>query len=56
MVVTFGYAAFLMGPALIGFLVRELGLHHAMLVPAALCTSILLLAVTMPRSDTDIKG
>jgi MFS family permease len=55
-VVTFGYAAFLMGPAVIGFLERQLGLHHAMVVPAILCVSILLLAVTMPRSDTDLKG
>jgi MFS family permease len=55
-VVTFGYAAFLMGPGLMGFVVRQLGIHHAMVVPAALCAGILLLAVTMPKSDADIKG
>ncbi len=55
-VVTFGYAAFLMGPALIGFLVSRLGLHHAMIVPSALCAGIVLLAATMPKSDADLKS
>jgi MFS family permease len=53
-VVTFGYAAFLMGPAVIGFLVRHLGIHHAMAVPAVLCAAIIALAATMPRSDDDL--
>jgi MFS family permease len=53
-VVTFGYAAFLMGPAVIGFLVRHLGIHHAMAVPAVLCAGIIALAATMPRSDDDL--
>src|SRR3954447_20682006 len=53
-VVTFGYAAFLSGPAVIGFLVNHLGIHHAMAVPALLCTGIVGLAVTMPRSDEDL--
>ena len=30
MVVTFGYAAFLIGPAVVGFLVSHLGIQHAM--------------------------
>ena len=55
-VVTFGYAAFLAGPALIGFLVAHLGLHHAMVVPAVLCAGIVGLAATMPRSDADLAG
>jgi MFS family permease len=55
-VVTFGYAAFLIGPALIGFLVSELGLHHAMIVPSALCAGIVFLAATMPKSDADLKS
>jgi len=55
-VVTFGYAAFLMGPGLMGFVVRQLGIHYAMVVPAALCVGILYLAVTMPKSDADLKG
>jgi MFS family permease len=53
-VVTFGYAAFLMGPAVIGFLVRHLGIHHAMAVPAVLCAGIIALAATMPKSDDDL--
>ena len=55
-VVTFGYAAFLMGPAVIGFLVQQLGLHHAMIVPAVLCAGIVFLAATMPKSDADLKS
>jgi MFS family permease len=53
-VVTFGYAAFLAGPAVVGFLVRHLGIHHAMAVPAALCAGIIVLAATMPDSDDDL--
>lgn len=55
-VVTFGYAAFLIGPGVIGFVVHQLGLHHAMIVPAVLCAGIVLLAATMPSSDADLKG
>jgi predicted MFS family arabinose efflux permease len=54
-VVTFGYAAFLLGPAVVGFLVEHLGIHHAMAVPAALCAGIIALAATMPRQDTDLS-
>lgn len=55
-VVTFGYAAFLAGPAVVGFLVRHLGIQHAMAVPALLCVGIVFLALTMPRSDEDLGG
>lgn len=48
-VVTFGYGAFLTGPALIGFLVRHLGIQHTMAVPATLCLALLVLAAAMPR-------
>jgi MFS family permease len=54
-VVTFGYAAFLVGPAFVGFLVNQLGIHHAMAVPAALCAGIIALASTMPRSDVGLS-
>jgi len=54
-VVTFGYAAFLAGPAIIGFLVTQLGLHHAMAVPAVLCAGIVGLAATMPKNDADLS-
>jgi MFS family permease len=55
-VVTFGYAAFLMGPAVVGFLVRHLGIQHTMAVPALLCAGIIALAATMPRSDADLAA
>lgn len=55
-VVTFGYAAFLMGPAVVGFLVRNLGVQHAMVVPAVLCAGIIALAATMPRTDADLAA
>ena len=54
-VVTFGYAAFLAGPAIVGFLVTQLGLHHAMAVPAVLCAGIIGLAATMPKNDADLS-
>ena len=53
-VVTFGYAAFLIGPALVGFLVAQLGIHRTMAVPAVLCLAIVALAATMPRQDADL--
>jgi MFS family permease len=53
-VVTFGYAAFLMGPAVIGLLVSGLGLHHAMAGPAVLCAAIAGFAVLMPKTDDDL--
>ena len=53
-VVTFGYAAFLAGPAVVGFLVNHLGLHHTMAVPALLCAGIVGLAATMPKNDVDL--
>ena len=53
-VVTFGYAAFLAGPAIVGFLVNHLGLHHTMAVPAVLCLGIAGLAVIMPKHDDDL--
>ena len=53
-VVTFGYAAFLIGPALVGFLVSQLGIQQAMAVPAVLCVGIVALAATMPKQDADL--
>ena len=55
-VVTFGYAAFLMGPAVIGFLVDQVGIQQAMIVPALLCVAIVTLARTMPKQDTDLQA
>jgi MFS family permease len=53
-VVTFGYAAFLIGPAFVGFLVNQVGIHHAMAVPAVLCAGIIGLASTMPRENVGL--
>ena len=53
-VVTFGYAAFLAGPAVMGFFINGLGLHHAMVVPAILSLAIVGLAAVMPKRDTDL--
>ena len=53
-VVTFGYAAFLIGPAVVGFLVNRLGIQHAMAIPALLCAAIIALASTMPRNDVGL--
>jgi MFS family permease len=53
-VITFGYAAFLAGPAVIGVLVSQFGLQHAMAVPAVLCVGIVGLAAAMPKTDADL--
>lgn len=53
-VVTFGYAAFLAGPAVIGLLVNLLGLQLTMAVPAVLCAGIVGLAAVMPKQDNDL--
>lgn len=53
-VVTFGYAAFLIGPAIMGFTVEHIGVQHAMILPLALCIGIVALAVTMPKEDHDL--
>jgi MFS family permease len=54
-VVTFGYAAFLIGPAFVGFLVNQLGIQRTMAVPALLCAGIIALASTMPRNDVGLS-
>lgn len=50
-VVTFGYATFLAGPAVTGALINWLGIRSAMFVPAVLCLGLLALAVVLPRDD-----
>ncbi len=54
-VVTFGYSAFLIGPAVMGLTVHRLGVQHAMVLPTVLCALIVLLAVTMPAEDQDLQ-
>jgi MFS family permease len=48
-VVTFGYAAFLVGPAIVGTLVSWLGVQHAMILPLVLCGGLVALSRVMPR-------
>ena len=55
-VVTFGYAGYLAGPALIGATTRHFGLAHTMLVPAALCLLVVAFARTMPDHPPQSRG
>jgi MFS family permease len=48
-VVTFGYAAFLVGPAIVGTLVSRLGVQHAMILPLVLCGALVALSRVMPK-------
>ena len=43
-VVSFGYATFLIGPAVIGALIHVMGIQHAMAIPGALLIFVVLLA------------
>jgi MFS family permease len=48
-VVTFGYAAFLVGPAIVGTLVSWFGVQHAMILPLVLCGCLLVLSKVLPK-------
>lgn len=52
-VVTFGYATFLIAPALIGALVGMVGIQHTMFVPAVLLSGLLIIARSMPGRETE---
>jgi MFS family permease len=49
-VVTFGYGAFLIGPAIIGGLSGRVGIRHAMVLPLVLCVVLVALSGVMSRS------
>jgi len=51
-VVTFGYATFLMGPAIIGTLVKTIGIHHTMAVPGVLLLGLVGLAGVAMREPS----
>jgi MFS family permease len=53
-VVTFGYGAFLIGPAIIGALIGQVGISHAMTLPLAL--SIVLVALSWVLSRAESAG
>lgn len=48
MVVSFGYVAFLVGPAILGAVILQVGLALAMLVPAAVCALTIIAAGVIP--------
>ena len=50
-VVTFGYGAFLIGPAIIGALIRAVGIRHAMVLPLVLSVVLMALASVLSRSE-----
>ncbi|WP_328325278.1 MFS transporter [Kribbella sp. NBC_00382] len=50
-VVTFGYAAFLVGPAIIGQLVQHFGIQHAMILPLALSACLVAVSAVLPRDE-----
>jgi MFS family permease len=50
-VVTFGYAAFLVGPAIIGQLVEHLGIQHAMILPLTLSACLVAVSAVLPRDE-----
>lgn len=48
---TFGYTTFLAGPAVTGWIIHQVGISHAMLLPGALCLALLVLAAALPKQD-----
>jgi len=50
-VVTFGYGAFLIGPAIIGALIRAVGIRHAMVLPLVLSVALVALSGVMSRAE-----
>jgi len=52
-VVTFGYATFLIAPAIMGTLVGSIGVQHTMFVPAVLLLGLLVLARILPGREFD---
>lgn len=51
-VVTFGYGAFLIGPAIIGALTTQVGIRRAMVLPLVLCLVLVALSGVLSRSDS----
>jgi len=56
LVVSFGYAAFLVGPALIGFVAAHSDLQRAMLVPVVTAVGLIVLSTWLPADPTDHAG
>jgi MFS family permease len=52
-VVSFGYAAFLVGPALIGFVAAHANLQRAMLVPVVTAVGLIVLSARLPADPVE---
>jgi hypothetical protein len=50
-VVTFGYGAFLIGPAIIGGLIGQVGIRHAMVFPLVLSVVLVALSGVLSRAE-----
>ena len=53
LVVSFGYAAFLVGPALIGFVAAHSSLQRAMLVPVVTALGLIVMSTRLPADPTE---
>ncbi len=56
LVVSFGYAAFLVGPALIGFVASHSSLQRAMLVPVVTAVGLIVMSTRLPADPTDQRS
>jgi hypothetical protein len=54
--VSFGYAAFLIGPAIIGFVVSHSDLQRAMLVPVVTAVGLIVMSARLPADPTDDRA
>ena len=53
LVVSFGYAAFLIGPAIIGFVASHSDLQRAMLVPVVTAVGLIVMSAWLPADPTE---
>jgi MFS family permease len=53
LVVSFGYAAFLVGPALIGFVASRSDLQRAMLVPVVTAVGLIVMSAQLPATPDE---
>jgi len=56
LVVSFGYAAFLIGPAIIGFVASHSDLQTAMLVPVATALGLIVMSFRLPEDPTQTRS
>ena len=56
LVVSFGYAAFLIGPAIIGFVAAHADLRTAMLVPVVTALGLIVMSFRLPEDPMDTRS